>query len=235
MVDQCEYSTLPVWSASDTPQIILNTFRQVTNDKLPSELAPKLIHRFHCDEGYTLYDDVKPLLHKLRTYAKRTDRSIVVGVITNSDDRVPDILQAFDLKVNALRYQGHQEDPLDPDNDIDFAIMSYDVGHEKPDRRIFDAAIETLASIIAVSEEPLRSLEAESWNKVYIGDEYKKDVIGALSAGWSVALIDRDGSQNHHGVATLDDTPSQTLFEIFERTQAVRARSLEDLTKHVPE
>ncbi|QIW95734.1 hypothetical protein AMS68_001252 [Peltaster fructicola] len=206
----------------------------VTNQSLSSDLAPKLIRRFHCDEGYILYDDVKPLLHKLRVSAKRTKSNIVIGVITNSDDRVPDILRAFNLKVNDLRYGDRMKAPLASGDDIDFSIMSYDVGHEKPDRRIFDAAVETLSSIIAQSGAEVRAPQAESWSKIYIGDEYKKDVVGALSAGWSVALIDRDGSQSHDGVLQLSESHSSDLFDILETSRAVGARCLDDLTKRIP-
>ena len=70
---------------------------------------------------------------------------MAVGVITNSDPRVPDVLSSLGLRVSPVRWGTKTEDPASVasrDYEIDFSVMSYDVGHEKPDRRIFEAAEE---------------------------------------------------------------------------------------------
>jgi len=72
--------------------------------------------------------------------------------------------------------------------DIDFCIMSYDVGVEKPQPKIFNAAISTLESML-VSEG--NSYEKEDWNLLYVGDEVAKDAKGAVQAGWDAVLLDR--------------------------------------------
>lgn len=63
--------------------------------------------------------------------------------------------------------------------------MSYDVGFEKPDRRIFNAA-KSLSGVAAGS------------NSLYlhIGDNLVEDYDGARKAGWQSLLLDRDGSYN---------------------------------------
>jgi len=121
-----------------------------------------------------------------------TPSRTIVGLITNSDDRVPDVLSSFGLKVHHLRHGDHDSThvALDQDSDIDFAIMSYDVGCEKPSREIFDAATAMLRRIYA--SEMAEELEISEWRRIYVGDELEKDVLGAINAGWEAVLIDRD-------------------------------------------
>jgi hypothetical protein len=125
-------------------------------------------------------------------------------VITNSDDRVPDVLSSLGLKVNGLRYNSSEEAMVEQNKDkegeskeeekgnqtqdIDFCIMSYDVGVEKPGVEIFDAAISTLSSML---ESEVSSYEEKDWDKVYVGDEVGKDAKGAVLAGWDAVLLDR--------------------------------------------
>ncbi|KAM6512074.1 hypothetical protein FALCPG4_017061 [Fusarium falciforme] len=64
--------------------------------------------------------------------------------------------------------------------------MSYDVGVEKPDTLIFEAAELMLAQGIAIREGKSPSevkADIETSRMVYVGDEYKKDVVGATNAG----------------------------------------------------
>lgn len=123
----------------------------------------------------------------------------MIGVITNSDDRAPDVLSSLGLKVHALRYNNSQETPTKTSEkeekdqaqqaqDIDFCIMSYDVGVEKPEPEIFNAAVSTLESML-VSEG--NSYEKEDWDLLYVGDEVAKDAKGAVQAGWDAVLLDR--------------------------------------------
>lgn len=125
----------------------------------------------------------------------------MIGVITNSDDRVPDVLTSLGLRVNPLRYNPtikdstqevrkaeeaqHHQTP-----DIDFCVMSYDVGVEKPSSEIFDAAIDTLSSLLSAEGKDYKE---EDWGLVYVGDEVGKDAKGAVMAGWDAVLLDRGG------------------------------------------
>lgn len=219
-------------------QIIHNTFSPYINpgQEIPSELAPKLIHRFNSNEGYTLYDDVLPLLRKLRGHPITTsnDERVVVGVITNSDDRTSDILTSLDVRVNALRYGGETA-KRDKDCDIDFTVLSYDVGVEKPDKRIFEAA-EGMIPAVLQSRAGDGGMEADSgsWEKVYVGDEYAKDVVGALDAGWNAVLVDREPGDKRSEVEWLDDRAPGSLFEVFENARAVGFSSLAKLAEWLP-
>ena len=120
----------------------------------------------------------------------------MIGVITNSDDRVPDVLSSLGLRVNGLRYDTSSEKILEQSKrgegeevqDIDFCIMSYDVGVEKPHSEIFNAAVSTLDSLLSTEGN---SFERNDWDLLYVGDEVAKDAKGAVNAGWDAVLLDR--------------------------------------------
>jgi hypothetical protein len=114
---------------------------------------------------------------------------IIVGLITNSDDRVPGILESFGITTGPSRagvsYPCPAEAGTNSTPDIDFAVMSYDVGHEKPDQRIFKAAEKIAAELLP------ESTHVETIEKLYIGDDVNKDYDGARSAGWHSLLVHR--------------------------------------------
>ena len=58
-------------------------------------------------------------------------------------------------------------------------ILSEEVGAMKPDRRIFDAAVEA-ARLAGAGGDGRR---------VYVGDSYAHDVVGARAAGWEAILF----------------------------------------------
>lgn len=155
------------------------------DEKLLSTIAPELINRFNSKEGYEVFADAFDLVRDLATARRRSAApKTVVGLITNSDDRVPDVLSSLGFRVNTRRLgEPDLQTAIEPP-DIDFTLMSYDVGHEKPHRRMFDAAKEMLASS--------RDLDLDEWNFLYVGDELEKDAFGAMDAGWDAVLVDRD-------------------------------------------
>ena len=165
---------------------------------MPPKLVSDLLHRFGSSEGYRLYEDVAPLFEELRR-AKKTSTveaaapELTIGVITNSDDRVPSVLSSLGLEVSPRRY-GLAADNLDPhsdmEDDIDFVVMSYDVGYEKPSRDVFDAAKQLVRSNCGISDQEDRF--------VHIGDDLEKDYEGAKRAGWESVLLDRDGIHKVH-------------------------------------
>jgi putative hydrolase of the HAD superfamily len=64
-------------------------------------------------------------------------------------------------------------------------VSSQSAGVEKPDPAIFRRAVEEL------------SLSVETDRILYVGNEYRADVLGARSAGLTPVLIDRNGLYNH--------------------------------------
>lgn len=201
---------------------------------MPSELVPKLLHRFWCDEGYTLYPDVMPLIHRVRSTHKAEDARVVIGVITNSDDRVPDILTSLGMNVGSRRHgtTSPNANTSEESQDIDFTVMSYDVGHEKPDKRIFAAAEDVLkATLEARGATGEAAKDANQWRKVYVGDDFDKDVKGAVDAGWNAVIIDRETTRGRHDVSWLDPKPPGNLDDTFKSCKAVGFSSLEKLTE----
>ena len=174
------------------------------------------------------------MLTKLRNHYRANNAQIFVGVITNSDDRVPDVLSSLGLRVSPLR---HDSDPSEShafvqDCDIDFCIMSYDVGYEKPDKRMFAAAEEMLDITLRADIE---SYQPQSWQKVYVGDEYDKDVVGATNAGWNAVLINEENASQNQDVRWLDDQSSGDLQAAFKESSAVGFRSLVKFSEWLPE
>ncbi|KAI5251015.1 hypothetical protein E4T42_04625 [Aureobasidium subglaciale] len=205
-------------------EVINKTFQPHHKGPLPSDLVPNLIHRFWSKEGYTAFPDVLSYLQSLSTQPARLASAsprLVVGVITNSDDRVPDVLSSLGLRVNHLRHGSkveHIRQTSEP-KDIDFCIMSYDVGCEKPDTRIFAAATSLLETILAAEGS---KFEQKDWDLLYVGDEVKKDAQGAIDAGWNAVIVDRGGEKD---MAYEGDAPG---VEGFMEVQGVRVTILED-------
>jgi FMN phosphatase YigB (HAD superfamily) len=204
--------------------------------ELPKELVPKLLNRFRSDEGYVLQPGAKHLLDKFRNQRKASSSHVMTGIITNSDDRVPGILSSLGLRVSPLRFGDEPSTSTWSEEayDIDFSVMSYDVGAEKPDRRIFRAA-EDMA-LIATADAPESDGEDAVWGCLYIGDDYASDVGGALNAGWKVVLLGREGETGDgENLERLPSGEAGDLFDILGYTDAVTCESLTQLACWLPE
>jgi hypothetical protein len=205
---------------------------------LPRDLAPKLLHRFSSNEGYEAQAHLTSMFKTLRNDdTRRLFEKIVIGVITNSDDRVPGILSSFNVKVSPLRYgadidsTGPSKMDPEPPNDIDFHCISYDVGVEKPDGLIFKAAELMLARIITTRENASPSdfqAQVDTWRKIYVGDEYVKDVEGAQNAEWNPVLLDVEHESDER-IPRLEDNVAAGIDDLFKKHPVVRVHSLEKL------
>jgi len=83
--------------------------------------------------------------------------------------------------------------------EMDFARGSYELGFEKPDRRVFD-------SVRKEAEKRLGSLRPEEC--LHVGDDLVKDFEGAKKAGWKAVLLRRNGREDGDGdevVQSLDE------------------------------
>ncbi|KAI9762704.1 MAG: hypothetical protein M1840_001171 [Geoglossum simile] len=229
----------PEWWAN----VIKSTFRPFTSttSPLPTQLVPELLARFSSSNAYRLYPDVSSFfqaLHKLRHYPGAMEEEhwpwdlTVVGVITNSDDRVPSILSSLGLRVSARVVQRPEQiflgstqfrnedianaNPMESsapryldaaariDEDINFIVLSYDVGAEKPNPRIFRVAKDMLRLTLQ-DDATLRSRDRHAaapggkestggFTFLHVGDDVQKDVIGAQKAGLQSILLDRKGT-----------------------------------------
>ncbi|PMB65905.1 putative uncharacterized hydrolase C7D4.05 [Beauveria bassiana] len=198
------------------------------NQPFPPTLVPALIHRFASARGYDAQPDLVPALRALRRpKALHAFDKVVIGVLTNSDDRVPNILSSFGLNVSPLRYGADEHASPRPrdDYDVDFHCMSYDVGFEKPDARIFAAADSMLDRIVTAREGG--SAQGQDWYRIYVGDEHAKDVLGAANAGWHPILLDSDSQASD--VPKLEDCPDQSIADVFQLHPVVRVPSIRAL------
>jgi FMN phosphatase YigB (HAD superfamily) len=188
------------------------------------------MHRFSSSEGYEAEPGLVETLRALRQHGARQGfNRLVIGVVTNSDDRVPSILSSLGLRVGPLRYgaPGDLVPQKEDEYDIDFHCMSYDVGVEKPDARIFSAAEAMLCRTIAAQSGTSPSPALDGWQKVYVGDEYAKDVVGAANAGWNPVLLDVDDTAAE--VPSLEDCTPESVDDLFAHHPVVRVRSLRSL------
>lgn len=174
--------------------------------QIPEKLVQGLLKLFASREGYALY----PGAEKLFDYLRRVKRQgtgpgpfdrVVVGVLSNSDDRVPAVLRSLGLRVGNVRAdedvestrlpgfeergggiagpseEEGQERSSDQYDDLDFVVTSYEAGVEKPHRKIFDIARRQAERLVG-QEKDL------DWTMVHVGDDLEKDYRGCLDAGW---------------------------------------------------
>lgn len=207
-----------------------------TASDIPDRLVQALLSIFQSDLGYKLYNDVEPFFQKLQMWRNMKKSSttmlkdggngsfdrIVLGVISNSDDRVPDILRSLGLRVGSAWADNGDRLPsvvnLDGatkrDNDIDLIVTSYEAGKEKPHKHIFNVAQkraeEHLTTTGFIIDPPF--LAAPYDRCVHVGDDYRDDYQGAMNAGWDGFLLlreDVDVPESAHklsnSISNLDD------------------------------
>jgi putative hydrolase of the HAD superfamily len=116
------------------------------------------------------------------TLARLQAAGLRLGVVSNSDGRVEQALEAAGLR-----------------SYFDVVIDSALVGVEKPDPRIFQAALERLGV------EPDEAL--------YVGDLYEVDVLGARAAGIDAVLLGHgEGADSScRWVSSIEDLVNQLL------------------------
>lgn len=116
--------------------------------------AAELFARFARPDAWEVYPEVPAALDSLR------ERGLRLAVVSNWDHRLPGLLAGLGL---ARRF--------------DAVVTSSEVGVEKPDPRIFAAA--------------LARLGVDSGAAVHVGDGRLEDVDGALAAGLGAILLAR--------------------------------------------
>lgn len=151
---------------------------------------------------------------------------------------MPSILTSLGLRVGSLRHGSTIEATNlkdgsggEADHDIDFTIMSYDVGAEKPDPVIFDAATGLLRRMLCAERGCSSTTKPEDvdvtlddWGLVYIGDEAGKDAKGAVAAGWEAVIVRRewDGSGEEEGVSYMVKGGEGLVMDVISDFGALR-------------
>ena len=152
---------------------------------------------------YSAFPDARPFLN----WAHR--RGIICGVVSNADERYGDsILPMLDLA-----------------DRLSFMVFSKEVGEEKPQKKIFEAAVN--------AAEPCLLVKEKRWGKkaaplipsevLHVGNDFDKDFLGAKNFGFQAVLIDRfkngEGDEwARRGAAVYDD-----LIDVVEYLGSQRA------------
>ena len=87
-------------------------------------------------------------------------------------------------------------------------IISEEVGHLKPDRRIFDFAA--------------RQTGCKPAELLYVGDSYASDVTGGSSSGWKTAWFNRGGMQPEQNLAHFTFSEFQQLLGVLQNTNITK-------------
>ncbi|PYI12314.1 putative haloacid dehalogenase-like hydrolase [Aspergillus sclerotiicarbonarius CBS 121057] len=212
--------------------------------ELPPGLVDALVDRFAGDGGYALFEDVAPFfarMRELRSAATRQSRfdRVLLGVVSNSDDRVPAVLKALGLRVGDMRADQDLSSMELPgfeqrggvavndgqcqseDVDVDLVITSYEAGEGKPHRLIFDVA-KRQARLLARDQAhthgsiPAGVDETDDWVCVHVGDEYEKDYRAAINAGWKSYLIPRGNAQEY---------PAETIDSLLDLIEELKMQA----------
>jgi HAD superfamily hydrolase (TIGR01549 family) len=129
--------------------------------------------------------DVLPGLHQTLDALREDGRKL--GVISDMDARLHDVL-------NVLGLHDHFE----------IVCLSFRTGYAKPDRRLYDAAVQRA--------------NARASSCVHVGDSVAKDIEPALAAGlFAVHLADADNTtpSSAHRIHSLTELPA--LLERLEQ------------------
>ena len=131
-------------------------------DEAGVECAPELIWKvltivfdqFKKGSTFVLFDDVLTIFTALK------QRKLILGLLTNASKDA----------ISRYNYLG-----LEPH--LDLVVTPEEVGANKPDPAIFQAALDRVG---------VKAAEA-----VHVGDQYELDIVGARGVGISPILIDR--------------------------------------------
>ena len=115
-----------------------------------------LYDEFALPQCWRVHDDVAPALERCRA------RGLKLGIISNWDERLRSLLERMGLA------------PY-----LDAIVISIEVGHHKPEPKIFQRA----AELLQLSPERI----------LHVGDSIDEDLRGAEVAGFQSMLLDRNG------------------------------------------
>lgn len=101
---------------------------------------------------------------------------------------MPSILSNLGLKVGLRRHGNDSQASVTAGDDINFVMLSYDFGFEKPGSEIFDATKQMLPG---------------KERYLHVGDDLQKDYYAAKRAGWDGILLDRKAKRTQENVGPI--------------------------------
>ncbi|TMW49559.1 hypothetical protein DOY81_005347 [Sarcophaga bullata] len=126
----------------------------IDKEKL-KELSNELLRIYRTNECWQHVSGAQELVQSVRKANKK------VGVISNFDPSLVEVLKEMNIY-----------------DKFDFILTSYEAGHQKPDKSIFDQALDMY--------------KFKPHEALHIGNMYNIDYLGARNAGWSSLLVTRD-------------------------------------------
>ncbi|RAL10284.1 uncharacterized protein BO97DRAFT_479329 [Aspergillus homomorphus CBS 101889] len=218
------------------------TSPSASSPPLPDSLIQHLLDRFACRDGYALDANADSFFTRLRDIKATKTRlgpfgRIVVGVVSNSDDRVPAVLESLGLSVGMCRANedvsstqlpgfemrgsrdGEAADNKQAEEgiyDLDLVITSYEAGEEKPSPVIFDVARRQAMKLVGASDT-----DRNNWECVHVGDDYKKDYRAAIDAGWKAFYIPQSSDGKH----PPDTNTTGSLLDVLSKLQRFRVKA----------
>lgn len=150
-------------------ELIVRLYEIPSNEETAQKLSQRLIDHFSSSDAYVLFDDVIPVLEKLKEKQVR-----IVGA-SNSDHRVFSVMKSLGISLYF------------PESSV---FLSYDLGVNKPNRQFFQTISKQYYSKDSQGTDSPTMTEFLE-NAWHIGDHYDKDFVGAVKAGWNGVLLDR--------------------------------------------
>ncbi|MGF7118902.1 TIGR02253 family HAD-type hydrolase [Methanobacterium oryzae] len=141
--------------------------------------------------GMITYHNVKFALLRLFPQTKRTliylkQRGYVLGVISNGKT-----IKQWEKLIR-----------LDLHPFFDYVITSEEAGVEKPDKRIFELALEKMG--------------CEAEESIMIGNKFSEDIMGALNAGMSAVLVNSELKESEKEYIEKEDINLNVFSHIGE-------------------
>jgi len=146
------------------------------SDQEQERVFQRVYSKFGSHAAYDAFPDASPFLK----WCHR--RGIATGVISNADERYGDSILPM----------------LGLGDDMKFLTFSKNVGYEKPRKEIFQAAIKQAEPWLSLVKS--NSMREDAFNScpplkpeevLHIGNDFKKDYLGAKDAGFHAILLDR--------------------------------------------
>lgn len=154
------YGRTPEEATAFWRSVVHEVFRPWSSDEPElDEIFVSLFAHFARPDAWALYPDTEPLLAAARA------RRLPVIAVSNWDARLPEVLRGVGLT-----------------EQLTAVVASYEIGAEKPDPEIFEAALALLPPSVARGRV------------LHVGDSMPEDVRGAEAVGLRAVWLDRAGT-----------------------------------------
>lgn len=154
------------------------TFLSALGIENREDIAVELYNIFSSPNSYRLFPDVLPCLEELQ------NRGVAMGIVSNWERWLPALL-------DQCQVTGY----------FNTVVVSGEVGIEKPDKRIFELALDRLG----VSPE----------DTIFVGDILEADILPSSQMGMTPVLIDRKGTYS-------DNPPCKRLTSLCQLTSILQ-------------